>query len=340
LASSEPGCSEPGGWRRFLAVYVLTALLGGGALVAGLCLIDPYDTGRFGSLAGSGTPHAGPRLVNASRGRDVRFDSAMIGNSHAQLIDPERLGAATGGRFVSLTTPGTGPAEQLAMARWFVAHHRDRIGALVIGLDQLWCRPDGDPVPPNPFPFWLYAPNRLDYVAGLLKTESLKHAGRRLAMLAGFVPAARADGYDDYDQGRSWRAEEVDARMAEEAGPWSVERLVEPPPFPALRLLRAFLAELPRGTAVSLVFTPMHARALPAPGSPGERLVAGCKEAAQALARGVAGVAVVDLLTRSPLTEAAENFWDLTHYRGPVARIVEAEIAASLAGAKTTTLLP
>ncbi|CAO3433981.1 hypothetical protein [Azospirillum doebereinerae] len=307
--------------------------------MAGLCLIDPFDTGRFGSPAGAGMPHAGPRLVNASRGRDARFDSAVIGNSHAQLIDPERLSASTGGRFVSLTTPGTGPVEQLAMARWFVAHHRDRIGALVIGLDQLWCRPDGDLAPPNPFPFWLYAPDRWTYVAGLLKPDNLKYAWRRLGMLAGSIPAARVDGYDDYDQGRVWRAEEVEARLAE-AGPWNVERLAGEPLFPGVGLLGAFLSDLPRGTAVSLVFTPMHARALPAPGSPGESLMARCKTAYRALAKDSGAVAVVDLLKRSALADEKENFWDLTHYRGPVARVVEETIVASLIGARMATSLP
>ena len=312
-----------------MVVYALTATLGGGVLAAGLCLIDPFDTGRFGAVTGAGMPHAGPRLVNASRGRDPQFDSAVIGNSHAQLIMPERLSVLTGHRFVTLTTPGTGPMEQLAMARWFVTHHRDRIGALVIGLDQMWCQPNGELAPPNPFPFWLYASDPFTYVSGLLKTDNLKHAWRRLALFAGLEPAARADGYEDYDQGRVWRIEEVEARLAE-GSPWAVTGVTGKPSFPALTLLRAFLPSLPPGTALSLVFTPMHTRALPVPDSPGARLMAHCKEAVRALATDYGPAAVVDLLDRGTISDDTANFWDLTHYRAPVARIVEDGIATSL----------
>lgn len=333
-ASSEAPGVEPVRWRRFLAVYGLAVLLGGGLLAAVLCLIDPFDTGRFGVWAKPGVPHMGPRQANASRGRDPQFDSAVIGNSHAQLIEPERLSALSGHRFVSLAIPGTGPTEQLAVARWFAARHEGGVRVLVIGLDQLWCQPDGALVPPNRFPFWLYAPDQLEYVSGLLRTDTLKQAGGRLALLAGLVPAARADGFDDYDQGRIWRAEEVAARMAGEASPWAVPAVADAPSFPALALLRAFLADLPRSTVVALVFTPMHARALPAPGSPGERWLARCKDAYRSLAAAHGPAQLVDMLERGALVETDEHFWDLTHYRRPVARVVEERVAAALSGAE------
>ena len=44
--------------------------------------------------------------ATASRARDPQFDSAVIGNSTAQMLDPAELSRATGLRFVQLYLTG------------------------------------------------------------------------------------------------------------------------------------------------------------------------------------------------------------------------------------------
>jgi hypothetical protein len=104
-------------WRRFVVVFVAaTALLLAGTL-GFLAALDPYDTGRLELVQRAGVAEQGPRTANASRGRDPHFDSAIFGNSHAQLLRPETLKDETGLNFVSLIVPGTYPKEQFRAPR-------------------------------------------------------------------------------------------------------------------------------------------------------------------------------------------------------------------------------
>ena len=78
-------------WRRFAALLVLCTA----GLIAGIVgvayAIDPYDSGRSTLFQKRGVRVQGPRTAAASRGRDPAFDAAIVGNSHVQLLSPERL---------------------------------------------------------------------------------------------------------------------------------------------------------------------------------------------------------------------------------------------------------
>src|SRR5690242_7716763 len=153
--NSSISASEPRRWRRLLALYLASVLALGGITAALMLALDPYDTGRFSLFSEVGVPNFGPRLTAASRARRQEMDTAIIGNSTIQLIDPARLSSQSGRRAVSLTIPGTGPTEQLVIARYFLDHHRaSRLHALVFGIDGTWCA--ARLVLLNPFPFWLY----------------------------------------------------------------------------------------------------------------------------------------------------------------------------------------
>ena len=52
-----------------------------------------------------------PRTATASRARDPQFDSAIIGNSTAQLLNPAELSRSTGLRFVQLYRDRADPRE-------------------------------------------------------------------------------------------------------------------------------------------------------------------------------------------------------------------------------------
>src|SRR5579862_6609712 len=104
-------------WRRFAVIFlaVLFGILG--PIYAALVVLDPYDTGRFPTFLPAGVTEDGSRTASASRGRDPQFNAAVFGNSRGQLLDPAKLSELTGLSFAQLTTPGSGPREQMTLIR-------------------------------------------------------------------------------------------------------------------------------------------------------------------------------------------------------------------------------
>jgi hypothetical protein len=196
ISSSDSGA---GPWLRFAQIMAGTALVLLAGILALAFVLDPYDTGRPGLIGKPGVRPQGPRTAGASRGRDLAFDAAIFGNSHVQILSPERLGPQTNARFLSLTVPGTGPKEQLLLLDWFMRSRREAPKALVFGIDNAWCV--SDPALPNarPFPFWLYERSSLAYAVGLIRYDILEELPRRIRYLTRSNPErAVPDGYWDY----------------------------------------------------------------------------------------------------------------------------------------------
>src|SRR5262249_11598136 len=212
------------------------------------------------SIGISGVADVSQRTLNVSLGRSEKFNAAIFGNSHGQLIDPERLSQATGLSFVQLTIPGTYVPEQLAMMHWFIRHHRS-IGALVLVADPRWC--SEDPESWNWFPFWLYGDSDLQYLVHSLNTRSAGAAWRRTRYAIGLLQSSRPRGYDDYEKTRP-----ADYRFDFPKRLPSVRRLtavtdVSARAFPAIDRLGAELAAAPAGTPLVVVFPPVYYAALP-----------------------------------------------------------------------------
>jgi hypothetical protein len=316
-------------WRgfivRFLAVFVAVLAV----TFAFVILIDPYDSGRFPSIGISGVSDVTQRTLNVSLGRSEKFDAAIFGNSHGQLLDPERLSQSTGLSFVQLTIPGTFVPEQLAMMHFFIRHH-PRIGALVLVADDLWCREHLESW--NWFPFWLYGDSDVEYLVHSLNTRSAGAAWRRFMHAIGRLEPSPPRGYDDYEKGRP-----ADYRFDFPKRIPSVRRLTAVTDlgaraFPAIDRLAAELAAAPAGAPLVVVFPPVYYAALPtAP----ERIAAlrECKARLVRLAAGTPRGGVLDYLVDSPLTRDQASFQDTDHYRSPVARRIEQAIAGVLKGA-------
>jgi hypothetical protein len=304
------------------------AALGAGVVFALVILIDPYDSGRFGLIGIKGISDESPRTANASRGRDPRFNAAVIGNSTGQLLKPAELSQATGARFVQLTVPGTGPREQLALLHWFVRHH-PRPDALVIVTDTAWCTDDPELRLLNPFPFWLYSDNDLEYLGRLFSSRALDRTVRRVQLALGLRTPSAPDGYWDYEQ-----LGHAEYRPAPSP--------VAPPEaamdFPAIQPLANFLAGIP-DIPVVLVMPPVIASNLPPPDSYRSARLAICKTALAGLVAGRPHSNFLDFRVDDPLTRDQSNFLDPLHYRAQIARRMEARIAESLrlgnAGATT-----
>jgi hypothetical protein len=320
ISSSEPAPE----WGRWLAAFLGALALGAALVFAFVIAVDPYDSGRFGFLRIEGVSDVNPNTANASRARDPQFDSAIIGDSTAQLLKPSELSSMTGARFVQLTVPGTGPREQLAILDFFVRHHA-RIGAVVIAADDVWCTRDAALPPPHPFPFWLYGKSKLDYAARLFSSRSLGRAWRRVLIGLGLRERSRADGYWDYEATGS---RDFQPAIAPHLAP-------APPPtgaasdvFPAIAHLKDAVGKLPADVPVVLFAPPVFYTHIARAGGATAAEDHACKTALKGAVHGRARGAFIDYRVDNTLTRDPANFTDYVHIGARAARQVEREIAA------------
>jgi hypothetical protein len=285
---------------RLLAMFVAVLAV----TLAFVILIDPYDSGRFPNLGISGVSDTTQRTENVSLGRSKKFNAAVFGNSHGQLLDPDRLTQATGLSFVQLTIPGAYAPEQLAMMRWFIRHH-PRIGALVLAADARWC--SADPQPWKWFPFWLYGDSDLQYLANSLNSRSVGAAFRRIKHAMGLLQPSHPRGYDDYE-----RRLPPDYRFdfpPPAPAPASAAFDLGPRQFPAIDRLAAELEAAPAGTpprrSISRCCPTTRNR------SPCSRK---CKARLARLAAARPRGGFLDLLVDSPIARDQASFDDIDHY--------------------------
>lgn len=327
-----PGPALAARWIGFLRTFMITAAAALIGMLALAFLIDPYDTGYTPLVLREGVRPQGPRTAAASRGRDPAFSAAIFGNSHVQLLSPDRLRASTGIPFVSLIAPASGPKEGLVLIDWFLRNRRAPARAVVVGIDHLWCT--ADPAMPNakPFPFWLYSRDRAEYLVGLLRFDVLEEFQRRIAyVLTGKGEQARRDGYWDYEPNYISMGYDRDPeKRAELETPRETGGGNATGPYPAADALEALMKAWP-GTALILVRPPVYHTERPIPGSADAAADAGCRDAFAALAASRPRTALVDWRRDRPELRDPNQFFDHSHYRQPIARLVEADIAAALA---------
>jgi hypothetical protein len=304
-----------------------SVLLPAGVMLA-LIVVDPYDSGLLGSALRHGVPPQGPRTAHASRVRDPAFDAAIIGNSRMQLLSPGRLSDLTGMRFVSLTIPGAGVDEQLALLRRFVQERGHEARAIVIGVDAMTCRSSLKPHRDEPFPYWLYPQSRLSYLRGLFRMDAAEAAVRRVAALLSGAAMARRDGWWNYEDGRQW-SPAIGAGLAS----LPREPLADgPPPYGGVDSLTAAIDALPTALRVVVVVPPVFAPLLPTAGSHDAAQDRMCLAQVEAMVARRGGTALLDFRVESPMTLAAQSFWDATHYTSRLSSDMEDAIAAALGG--------
>jgi hypothetical protein len=289
-----------------------------------IVVIDPFDRGHRLSLLPPGVLDESPRTANVSRGRDPRFNGAIFGNSHVQLLDPDRLSDATGLQFTQMSTPGTGPLEQAALLKWFIRNHSN-IKAMVVGVDNQWCGQDPNPPSITPFPFWLYGDD-LEYLVSVLGTRSLDYGWRRILIAMGRSPVTDPAGYWHYESGRAWSFHQALLEHATvDLSPVAAPDLK----FPSLDLIQSILGSLPADARVVLVMPPVFYTSLPAPDTAVMRQMTGCK---YDLARRAIQWHwhFVDFYSDTLLSRDPANFWDASHVGMNVARLMEKRIAREI----------
>jgi hypothetical protein len=309
---------------RRCAIVFLTVFFGGiGLIYAFLLVVDPWDTGRFPSPMPPGVADIERRTATVSRGRDLRFNAAIVGNSRTFSLDPDKISKATGYSFVSLGTPGAGPQEEMLVTRYFLRFH-PAPGAIVFSTDERWC--SHDPAMPltMSFPFWLYRGNG-EYLANLLSTRSFNAARTRVRLALGQETPTDPRGYLDYEAGKVWNFHPPAALDPPAVASAAVQADTY---FPALEAFDGLLAELPPQTRFLIMMPPAYQAYQPRPGTKDAADLAACK-AGLARRLGRNGIAFLDYLVDGPVARDPENFMDMVHYRARVARILEDGIIAA-----------
>jgi hypothetical protein len=348
--SVERESRAPIAWAHWTGWFLMAALASMLALWGFAAALDPFGLRVRPGQAPRPIMDINQRYMYPQIVRSGAFDSAVFGTSTMRLLDPATLSDGIGGHFANLAMNAATPWEQLQMAEFF-ARHVTAPRTVLWGIDPLWCAPDAtDPakrLTPRPFPPWLYDEIGWRDWPQLMNLTTLEIAARLLAHRLGFMPERiRGDGYEVftppealYDVARARLhlyadrggvapdpkplvpAEAVDAKVRAQ---WR---------YPALAWLDRALSQFPPGTRTMFVLPPAHYAMMPREGSADGQRYAACKGELAALAARHAAL-LVDYAHGSPITRSDENYWDRMHFRLPIARRIEAELAAIARGAE------
>lgn len=288
-------------------------------------IVDPWDALPLSP----GLPRV-PISTNArfsfpALARSPKFDSVVLGNSSARLLQPAELNPGFGARFANLAMNSATAYEQSRMLEVFLrAHPEPRV--VIVALDQAWCGDTFQRYTPRPFPEWMYQANRWPAYREMLTPYAVQEAWNQFAVMmhlkkrrygldgyTSFVPPEAA--YDPVRRDRAFlRWPSMDHTPAPQAAKAA---------FPLLPLLDVMLRSLPAGTKKVLFFTPYNVEQQGAPGSFTAWRWARCKgEVAEIAAR--RGAETLDFMIPSSITLTRDNYWDPVHYRAPIAtRLVE-----------------
>lgn len=333
-ANQEAGVSGRGpgsrsAWGSFVTAFMIASVCAFALLLGTVLVAEPYDTGRVNLLKPRPREAISPRVDMASRGRDPSFNAVIIGNSHIAPIAPARLSEATGLSFVSLIAAGSLHGPQLVLLDWYLKHRRDPVRAVVLGVDEFWCLEAAPLGQAAPFPYFLFATNPWAYAVGLISHHSLEQAFARLVTPSKrhFRPRPR-DGFWDLELDYTWTEPKVAASLAQ--GSSAFVNLSGR--YPAMEQLERMLASAP-GLAeapVVLVRPPVWAASLSAPGTPQARSEEACRAAMAALAGRHANLRLIDWRDGRDANRQMRDFFDVSHYRAPLATKVEEEIVRDL----------
>lgn len=312
-------------WTRCLVASLGALGIGALLLLAAMIVIDPYDSGKFGLLGIDGVNDRDSHTATASRARDANFDSAIIGNSTALLLDPVELSRATGLRFVQLSLVGAGPREEFAALDFFLRHH-SHVGALVVVTDPSWCAHDrADPW--GRFPYWLYGESSLRYAAKLISWPAIQHASQRLSIGLGL--SKRMDPTGAFNSDDVWPPGEFH----------EANRPRDPPPaatiagrdtFPEVSLLDDVIKKLPISVAVVLAVPPTLSTMVAQPGTVAAAEREACNVALTRIVAGRPHSNFINYRVDNAMTRDRANFVDFIHYRPSLAARMSEGIAASI----------
>lgn len=326
-------------WRQFSTTLLLSCCAALTVLYGLILVIDPYDSVPFSPDWNRYPVSRHSRDYNAVLARRPQYDSAVVGTSTSMLLHPDELNQTFGGRFVMLSMPAASPFEQMQLLRLFRRHHT-KIRRLLIGLDGVWCDPNGSPraiglMVNQHFPAWLYEENPFGTLPPL-NHDTMDKARMQLRALLGLRVKYkhRIDGYWDFTDALHEDNEpaSVHRRLYDEAEKQHLAGKKDDgaPAYPDFNELEGFLSGLSPETDKILFFPPYHHFQLAEPDTDQMDTWEGCKDRAAAIAARVPNTTVVDFMIRSKITEEDSNYIDGHHYTKPIA----SELIRMLSAAK------
>ena len=324
-------------WRRYTRLLLATAALLGAAAYGFILVLDPYQDVPFSPPLPRAPISTNQRFSYPAIAREPRFDSAIVGTSTMRLLDPVQLDAQLGSRFVNLAMNSATAYEQSRLLEVFLRHHATP-RLIVLGNDGTWCdrKADAAHYTFRAFPEWMYDDQRWNDLLYLFNDKALEDAVRMLELLQGRREAKyRPDGYRDFTRDfgryepRAVHARLYKGRRATDASSDTEPRLSQPGwRYPLLARLQTLLAQVPAGTRVVLLYPPVHQYYL-------QNMAANlreCKARSAALLSGLPNLITLDYMQVSALTGKDDNFWDAVHTTSAIARLIETDIAAVVAG--------
>jgi hypothetical protein len=327
ISSSEPVAppEDASEWRRWLLAFCSVPVIGACLILAFLIAIDPYDTGKFGLFDIKGVNDQNTVTAIPSRARDPQFDSAVIGNSTVQRLNPAELSQATGLRFVQLYKIGASPREELAVLDLFTRKH-PHPGALVVGAVPYWCW-HGSEEPPQNLPYWLYDQSFFEYAVRLISWHSIEHAFQRISIGLGYHQRALVDGFFNYEE--IWLPGTFRAISLPQDDPTPASA-VKRDVFPAIAKLDAAIKRIPSDVPVILFVPPAFYTMLPRPGSVAATDREACNAALGRIVADRPRSKFINFRVDNALTRNTANFADFIHYRGAIAEKISQGIIASV----------
>ena len=312
-------------WRRWLVAFLSVPVIGACVILAFLIAVDPYDTGKFGLLRIDGVDDQNTVTAIPSRARDLQFDSAVIGNSTVQRLNPAELSQATGLRFVQLYKIGATPREILTILDLFMRKH-PHPRALIIGADPYWCW-HGLKEPAQDLPYWLYDQSFFEYAVRLISWRSMEHAFQRISIGLGYRPRAIVDGFFNYEE--IWPPG-LFRDAARPMDPAPATTAAERDVFPAIARLDAAIKKIPSDVPIVLFVPPTLATTLPQPGSVEAIERQACNAALERTVAGRPSSRFINYRVDNALTRNRDDFADFIHYRGAIAEKITQGIIATL----------
>jgi hypothetical protein len=147
----------------------------------------------------------------------------------------------------------------------------------------------------------------------------------------GLLQPSNPRGYDDYEARRPAEYK-FDFPPPPPAAPAAATAIdLSDRPFPAIARLAAELKAAPAGTPLVVVFPPVYIAVLPNDAQ-SLAVLKECKARLARLATSTPRGGFLDYLIDSPIARDQASFQDIDHYRAPVARRIEQEIASVLNG--------
>lgn len=337
MSSSTSSSERPPAWWRFLAALAASAAVSSAIVYLFVVLVDPWGRLPLHLPIPRVPISTNARFSFPALAVSDRFDAAVIGSSTSRLLQPAVLDPLFGARFVNLAMNAATPWEQGEMLRLFARTH-PQARAVMLGLDQSWCRagPDAPRLTGRAFPGWMYGDATWRGYLSMFNLYAVQEAANQFAAAAGFKKKHYGiDGYTNFLPPDSAYDGRRVAAIVASWGPVS-----DAPPAAGIRRLPyvedlgELLATLPPAALRIVWFPPPMAAQLGRPGSAVAADWEACKTKAVASLRRLPNVLVVDFARPSAITLRADNYWDPLHYRiGIAARIVDDLAAASRHGA-------